>query len=251
MNLPPSLLNRSSEVHSSGGLSRLLSLLNDVARISSTDSQVLSEAVSILAQESQEDEEVRTNFSEKRWMRESSETAAREMRERASEYEATMKMASDSDLVVKKKLEDWQGAISVLDGGQFELEKFVPLGKNRNNGDENEAQELSVRALRSSLEDLDDLLESRASSLNEARSVAMHDDVRSNVLIEAGRIVANNSNPGEVVLQPAHFESLFEEEIKKYERFLVEVEDSENEQERLLEEIRVSSRGMVRMVASF
>lgn len=247
MNLPPSLLNRSAEVHSSGGLSRLLSLLNDVDRISQTDSRVLQETSSILDQESKEDEEIRTNFDSKRWGRESSEIATKEMRDKIFEYQNTMKMANDSDLIVKKKLEDWKDAISILDQGERALENFVPLGNNNNgnsfrgSSNENEQQELSVRALRSCLEDLEDLLSSRVTVLNEAKNLARNDDVRPRILNEAARITSRNPNPGEVVLQPSDFESVFEEEIKKYERFLIEVEDSETEQERLLEEIRVSS----------
>ena len=121
MGLPPSLLRRHEEVVAEGGISRLHSIAEDVARIAHTDADILAEAVSILDQEAREDEQMRASFSSERWPRPPSTEAAAELRAQAQRYADTLRQAASSDIVVRQKLDDWDDLIGVLSRGVVSL----------------------------------------------------------------------------------------------------------------------------------
>ena len=94
----------------------------------------------------------------------------------------------------------------------------------------------SVRPLRASLEDLDDLIAHRSALVAEARHLASSDDVRPAVLQEATKLAHGGS--GDV--KPEWFESLFEQSLGKYDSVKQDMDAETSRQERLLEQIRVS-----------
>jgi len=93
----------------------------------------------------------------------------------------------------------------------------------------------SVRPLRASLEDLDDLIAHRAELIAEARRIAAADDVRPQVLQEATKLAHGGS--GDV--KPEWFEGVFDKSMSKYDGIKQDLENETARQERLLERIRV------------
>ncbi len=93
----------------------------------------------------------------------------------------------------------------------------------------------SVRALRSALEDLEDMHTERSRIVADAKRTAEQDDLRPIIVQEATRMAHGGS--GDV--KSEWFENVFEEELKKYGRFVSELEDNQKRQEELLAEIRV------------
>ncbi len=241
--IPPSLLRKGEEIRLDGGVPKLKRLAADVAKIASTDDAMLRETLAILDQEATEDAQVRSTFSEQRWTRPASEEAAHQYRSQHAEFRRTLDQAMRSDAIVREKLSDWEDAIDVLAGGESALNAFIPKpsfsgaargGARGPVGD-------SARALRLALEELDDLQDSRASCVAEAKALGKADDIRPAAMREAGRLAAAGSGAGgNLVVQASEFESLFEEELGKYARFTNEMRNNAAAQEDKLEQIAVS-----------
>lgn len=94
----------------------------------------------------------------------------------------------------------------------------------------------SVRPLRASLEDLDDLINLRSLYLTEARQISAADDVRPAVLQAATKLA--HGGTGDV--KPEAFESIFDKSLEKYDKVRREMQDAGTKQDQLLDQIRVS-----------
>jgi programmed cell death 6-interacting protein len=94
----------------------------------------------------------------------------------------------------------------------------------------------SVRPLRASLEELDDRIANRARIIQDARGLARADDIRPQVLAEAGRMAHGGS--GDV--RAEWFEGIFDKGLEKYEGAKGEMAREEEKQKVLLERLRVS-----------
>ena len=94
----------------------------------------------------------------------------------------------------------------------------------------------SVRPLRASLEDLDDLIAHRASLVTEAKQIAAADDVRPDVLGEATKLAHGGS--GDVKTE--WFEGTFEKSLRKYDQVTADMNAAEGSQESWLARISVS-----------
>ncbi|CBQ68491.1 conserved hypothetical protein [Sporisorium reilianum SRZ2] len=234
MGLPPSLLRKHEEVVAEGGLQRLQRIAHDVARIAATDRDTLAEALALIEHEEREDEGVRASFSAQGWGRQSSSEVNGELKAQAAEYHATLVKAAASDEIVRGKLEDWEDLIGVLSGGVGGLEAFVPSSNpslaaaGRGGSD---AQVQAVRALRAELERLDDVLDSRAACVAEAKALAASDDIRPLVMREAATLSST------IEVSAAHFEELFDRQLAHYARFEHDLQVSSTAQAELLERI--------------
>lgn len=230
--LPPSLLRKSEEVQSEGGLKRLEELAGDVARVSTIDQDILREIVSVLKQEESENNNAKQAMQDSLPNRDDQQAAV--FRQKADEYEQTMVQARGSDQLVRDKMREWGEAIAVLGAGQDALMEYVPLQARAVSMDQ--AQNTAVRALRVELEGLDDLVDSRTSVLEEAKALARRHDIRPTIMREAGLIASGSNAPP--LLDAAHFEPLFEREMQPYELLRDEVEASERAQEERLDIVR-------------
>ena len=247
MGLPPSLLRKHEEVVAEGGLERLQRIAHDVARIAATDRDTLAEALALIEHEEREDESVRASFAGQGWGRQSSGEVNRELKAQAAEYHDTLVKAAASDEIVRHKLEDWEDLIGVLGGNVEGLEAFVPSSNpslssgGGSRGSDKQVQ--AVRALRESLEHLDDLLDSRSACATEAKALAASDDIRPLVLREAASLSSSSAPDGEV--SAAEFEELFDRELAKYTRFKADLDASASAQQTLLETIQERNAAFV------
>ena len=257
--IPTALLRKGEEIRLDGGVTKLHRLIEDVAKISRANATILQEAVSVLDKEQAEDSEVRDNFKNTPWTRPASEEAAHQYRSQVAQYQNTLEQARKSDEIVKQKLSDWEDTIDVLSGGevsavadahatqrsltifdhlQRSLESFVPkAGPAGRSG--SSAQTVAASKLRAALEELEDIQDSRAAAVAEAKSTSQADDIRPLAMKEAAKISSESSGQT-LSVQPSHFEPLFRDQIRKYNSFLSEVTRSESAQEAKLEEIAVS-----------
>jgi programmed cell death 6-interacting protein len=230
--LPPSLLRKSEEVQTEGGLQRLETLVEDVGRVSRIDEEIWREIVSILRQEESEDANARQMMQDQHIHRDESQAGL--YRDKMNEYEQTMLQARQSDQVVKDKMNEWSQYIRILGSGQDGLHAYIPLQGAVTSMDA--AQNSAVRALRVELEGLDDLIDSRACLSEEAKVMSKRHDIRPTIMREAGMIASKSNAP--LIIEAAHFEPLFEQEMQGYENLRSEMESSEKEQEERLEIIR-------------
>ncbi|SPO28280.1 related to RIM20 - protein involved in proteolytic activation of Rim101p [Ustilago trichophora] len=252
MGLPPSLLRKHEEVAAEGGLERLQRIAHDVARIATTDRDTLAEALALVEHEEREDESVRASFAGQGWGRQSSSEVNRELKAQAAEYHGTLVKAAASDEIVRRKLEDWEDLIGVLGGNIEGLEAFVPssnpsLSSSGGGSRGSDKQVQAVRALRESLEHLDDLLDSRSACVTEAKAMAGSDDIRPLVMREAASLSSSTNTTGGIAgeVTAADFEELFDRELSKYTRFKLDLDSSASAQESLLDTIKERNTAFV------
>ncbi|WVW85259.1 pH-response regulator protein palA/RIM20 [Kwoniella bestiolae CBS 10118] len=237
--LPPSLLKKAEEVDSAGGVDRIRSLLNEVARLSKANAQSLNEAMDVLDQEATENETLLSRQPELQSSRPPSHIANQPLIATAQQYDATIKQASASDGTVRQKWEEWGHLIDILAGGEDSINDYVPSTSSSQNG--YSSLPPSVRPIRASLEDLDDRISHRARLVNEARNIAAADDIRPAVLTEATRLA--HGGTGDVKTE--WFEDLFGRSLEKYDRIKEEMEAESGKQVALLEQIRGQNESFI------
>ena len=161
----------------------------------------------------------------------------------SNQYDATIKQAVGSDGLVKQKWDEWRQLIEILAGGEVRLHDWTLADPQSDIEDHVPSTSgtagtlpQSVRPLRASLEDLDDLIAHRAELIAEARRIAAADDVRPQVLQEATRLAHGGS--GDV--KPEWFEGVFDKSMSKYDGIKQDLDNETARQERLLERVRVS-----------
>lgn len=230
--LPPVLLRKSEEIRSEGGLERLQALSHDVQKVAKMCRDMWHETSSqVRASPSSSNPMVQAHIEER------NHTQGQAFAEQVEEYGQTIHQASQSDELVQRKVQEWSHTIGVLAGGAETLARYIPGTKDKTST--TGGQGAAVRALRAELEALDDLIDCRTSICEEARAIARKHDVRPSVMREAG-IIASGGSTGAVaplVIEAAHFEPLFEEEMKPYDKMRREMDASEEEQRRLLDVI--------------
>lgn len=165
----------------------------------------------------------------------------------ANSYDGTLKQAGGSDETVRAKWAEWQKRIEILAGGEVRhhllyLRPLADLYQDDIN-DHVPTTSLthmtlppSVRPLRASLEQLDDLIAHRATLVSEAKQINKNDDIRPKVLQEATKLAHGGS--GDVKTE--WFEGLFEESLRKYDEVKGDMDREVERQEGLLGQIRVS-----------
>ena len=89
------------------------------------------------------------------------------------------------------------------------------------------------------MERLEDLAADSQDVLERARHSAASEDIRPLVMREAGEI-AQDAPLGQVKIDAAQFEPLFEREMARYEEMLQRINAIGREQEQLLDKIRAS-----------
>ncbi|KAK9722599.1 pH-response regulator protein palA/rim20, variant 2 [Basidiobolus ranarum] len=230
--LPPSLLAKADEVRSEGGVTHLNSLIQTIKDLASQDSYLLDEAFASLTQEAEDDEEMRSQFSD-RWARPSSKSLTANLTEQGQKFKQTLESAGKSDSIVRAKLESWKKFIDLLSGSRTELERAVPT-LNGPSGIDNDL----VGQLQALLYEMDEKIKARKKLVSEIRGFAEQDDIGPSLLRATVAISANASSPI-VNIETAHFEDLFSQELGKYDHYIELVKEESVAQEELLENLKV------------
>lgn len=121
---------------------------------------------------------------------------------------------------------------------QDELEMAVPsstvsLSANKADARNPNSAQAHARQLRVLLESLNDVQRSRAQLVARATRLADSEDITPRVLKAAAAIERW------VEVQPSMFEDVLDEELAKYEKFRVEIEEGEQKQGRILNSVKV------------
>ncbi|EPQ54076.1 BRO1-domain-containing protein [Gloeophyllum trabeum ATCC 11539] len=225
--LPPSLLKKSEEVRLADGPAWIETSVEAVKRLAARNTEVLNEALDILDQEAEEDEDFqRDNPS----IRPPSHEANKDLISKADRYRAILSQAVESDEVVRRKWDDWERNIIELTWDKEDLEASIPSSTGRA-ATSNQTQ-ANARALRVLLENLDDVIRTRSQLVERARRLAEADDIKPRILKVAGNIAQWKE------VTPAMFENDFDEELAKYEKFRQGIDDAEKQQQELLTAIK-------------
>ncbi|KAJ7284953.1 BRO1-like domain-containing protein [Mycena rebaudengoi] len=231
--LPSSLLHKAEQVRLEDGPAKIEASIADVQRLAQQDTNILDEAMDILDNEATEDEAIQKDPS---FNRPPSHEANSDLIEKERRYRDILLRAAASDETVRQKWDEWEGNIVQLTADEAELEAAVPSStiskSGRSSSEAAEALKHS-RALRVALEALDSLHRELQDFVRRAQSLADADDIYPRVLSAASGL----EKLAEV--KPEMFEDVSDEELAKYDKFLLEVAKSEGKQAELLSTIEL------------
>ncbi|KAI0367789.1 BRO1-domain-containing protein [Pilatotrama ljubarskyi] len=237
--LPPSLLKKAEEVRLESGPERIETYIRDVQALAQHVSSLLDEAMDILDQEADEDEALRQGerqISD----RQPSIEANRDLVAKQQQYRAVLEQARESDALVRQKWEEWEESVTQLTWPEAELDQSIPSSTvsvgGRTNSSAPEPTAVHARALRMLLERLDDLSKARADIVARVDRLASSDDITQRIAKAASAMEQW------VNVQPAMFEDILEEEMCKYDKYRVQLEDNGEKQDELLRSLKARER---------
>ncbi|KAF8183916.1 ALIX V-shaped domain binding to HIV-domain-containing protein [Pholiota molesta] len=224
--LPPSLLRKAEEVRLEDGPARIEASLEDVTKLAHHDQAILEDALDILDSEASEDEAARKESYE----------ANVELTEKASRYRSILSQAAESDELVRQKWDDWEESISELTLDEAILEASIPsttVSPTATSTAQGKKTREHARQLRVKLEELDTLSQDREQIVHRARSLVEADDIQPRIMKASSGLerLADTT--------PDMFEDISDEELAKYDKFLLEMDDVARKQSELLSNIEV------------
>ncbi|KAB5591907.1 PH-response regulator protein PalA/RIM20 [Ceratobasidium theobromae] len=233
---PPSLLRRSEEIRSMGGVDSLQLQVDQVQTLGQTTGSILEEAFDILDNEASEDETFFAQLPEGGTQIATqsgyfaSQLANKDLIGKGNSYRQILENAASSDATVRNKWEEWEENVAVLCSSQEEMEEVIPSHLTSQSPESTQAHTYA-RAIRAALEDLEDLRSTRARCSESARQRASTDDIKPRIAREAAGLARW------VEVKPAMFESTIEEELGKFDRYKESVEAGRAKQVELLAKV--------------
>ncbi|KAG6814606.1 hypothetical protein H0H92_000135 [Tricholoma furcatifolium] len=230
--LPPSLLRKAEEVRQEDGPTKIEVSLEDVQRLAQQDQAILDEAMDILDNEASEDEAARKYTKLERLP---SHHANVELTVKEKRYRTILSQAAASDETVRQKWDDWEENIVQLTWSEEDLEASIPsstLSSSAVPTAQGRETQTQARALRVQIEALDDVHRTREQLIRRAQALAAADDISQRVM----RVASGFARLAEVT--PAMFEDVSDEELAKYDKFLVEMSEIGQRQGAILAEIQ-------------
>ncbi|KAF8923241.1 pH-response regulator protein palA/rim20 [Dissophora ornata] len=232
--LPPTLISHIDEIVAEGGTRSLLVQLETVQTLSTKNAAILDEVFEALQQEEEEDEAMRQRF-QGRWNRPTSASLTTSFVEEGNRHMRTMETAKKSDQDVKRKLDmvlrDWGKPLGLLSSGRAEVERAVPSTTNAPGTFDPEL----VHLLQSLMEEGDGIIKARRIKMEEIKRLADEDDIGPALAAITNRLTANSSA---VKIEPAHFEALFQEQLRKYDGYKRMIREEKATQDDLLNAIQ-------------
>ncbi|OBZ72455.1 pH-response regulator protein palA/RIM20 [Grifola frondosa] len=230
--LPPSLLKKAEDVRLETGPSKIETLIQDVRTLAKHSVEILDEAMDILDQEAEEDEVFRAEHPADRLP---SQDANEELTGKEQRYRSILDQAGSSDELVRQKWDEWEKNIVQLTWSEAELEACVPsstVSFPRRSATGTTPTQIHARALRVMLETLDDITQARGECVTRANHLAASEDITPRILKAAAAVERW------VEVQPSMFEDVLDEELAKYDKFRVGIDEGEQKQSELLESIK-------------
>lgn len=137
--------------------------------------------------------------------------------------------AQKADQIVYSKLETWAKIIDVLALPEDELENSVPGA-----GGSDDANHELVDRLRELVNEMDDQLIKRRQIGDRAKKTSNGDDISPALLRKAAQLTSKSPV---VKIDPAQFEELFVDELRKYDVYLMEIDRQDERQGQILREM--------------
>ncbi|KAG5728797.1 hypothetical protein E4T56_gene6254 [Termitomyces sp. T112] len=230
--LPPSLLRKAEEIRLEDGPTKIEVSIEDVQRLAQQDQAILDEAMDILDNEASEDEAARKFSTLDRLP---SHEANVELITKEKRYRTILMQAAASDETVRQKWDEWEQKIVELTWDEGDLETSIPsstISSSAATTTQGRETQNHARALRVQIEALDDLHRTREQLVRRVQTLAAADDIRGRVT----KVAAGFARLAEVT--PAMFEDVSDEELAKYDKFLVEMSDTRQRQVAIIAEIQ-------------
>eukprot|EP01119_Soliformovum_irregulare_P009995 TRINITY_DN2416_c0_g1_i1.p1 TRINITY_DN2416_c0_g1~~TRINITY_DN2416_c0_g1_i1.p1 ORF type:complete len:831 (-),score=256.75 TRINITY_DN2416_c0_g1_i1:39-2456(-) len=213
--VPAPLLEKMKTVKSEGGARLILDFVDTLNKLAEEDQNLLNQSAKILDDEEQDDEAMRSQYSQ-RWSRTPSHTLTANLRQELAKFRGNIDHARKSDGYVLKKFQEHQQYVVKLTGSPQDIQGMIPSG-NAPVGSNPYAN-----ALKQSLALLDRMIAQRATLKTELSNLASRDD-------PTAKLLANIGVTGD--------EEVYASELEKYTPLQSQLRQTFDEQGSLLDRI--------------
>lgn len=128
----------------------------------------------------------------------------------------------------------WAKIIDVLALPEDELEQSLPGTIDEDDKESNGNGTNAVDRLRQLLDEMEDNLIARRQLVDKAKKISSADDISPALLKKAAQLTAKSPV---VKIDPAQFEELFVEELRKYDSILMEIDRQDERQTQILRDL--------------
>ncbi|KAL8651695.1 MAG: hypothetical protein Q9210_003103, partial [Variospora velana] len=239
LGLPPSLTTHAEEIRQQDGLHKLQRAMHEIRKLKANDETMYQEGVGLLKTEAAEDDKARSKHGTARWTRQPSHQAAEKLYAQVKEIDGYLRSAASSDELVRSKFKDCESAIQILSGTKMDLESSVPSSRRATL---TPAVEEAADNLRSALNDVNQLERRRKRIMQQMREKVKNDDINSAILAETARF--EREYPMQKI-EPAMFESLFEDRLEQYEEDRRVVSEEKESQSQLVVRIQEANAAFI------
>ncbi|KAI7861408.1 BRO1-like domain-containing protein [Spinellus fusiger] len=229
--LPDALLKQAGEVRSSGGSQALYEMWDRMQQASLKNLEILEEAFNALDDEHETDE-LQRNLYRERWVRPESHVLTSQWVDHGQRHRMTLLSAQKADQTVRAKLNAWAKIIDVLVLKEEELKSSVLDAYEAEDALEPSPTKIALDALEQLIRDIETLQKEQRSVMEQAKRTFNADDISPLLLKKAAQLTAKSPT---AKIEPAEFENLFLNELRKYDSYLMTVDEQEERQRRLLQ----------------
>ncbi|KAI9318569.1 BRO1-like domain-containing protein [Dichotomocladium elegans] len=227
--LPSHLRAQAAEVREEGGSQALFDMWEKVQKASAKNLEILEEAFNALDEEQENDELFRSQYREQ-WTRPESHVFTTELVNQGQQHRNTLMSAQKADQIVYSKLEMWAKIIDILALSEEDLEQSVPAHSEDGTLSGREA----IEHLKRLLGEMEEHLITRRQLIDRAKKISNADDISPVLLRRAAQLTAKSPI---VKIDPAQFEELFADELRKYDDILMQVDRQDERQSQILREL--------------
>lgn len=239
LGLPGTLVQHAEEIRQADSLSRIQRSFADIDKLRATDRAIFDEGKSLLAAEEEEDQRLRMKYGTQRWMRPSSkeDPQGAKLWKQATDVEGYFASSTSSDALVRDKYLAVENTLAILAGSDRSLMDAIPQSRKT---EVTETVKPVLGRLRSAYNDIQRLESRRRRRAEALREKAKADDIKPDIMKEAGRLERTYPN---TQIVPAHFEDFFEKRLDSmYEADLAQIEKEAAEQDRMLADVTRANR---------
>ncbi|KAG1118538.1 hypothetical protein G6F42_013178 [Rhizopus arrhizus] len=224
--LPESIMQQAAEVRSGGGSQALYDMWEQVQKASSKNADILEDAFNALDEEHEADEALRSRYTTE-WQRPESHILTQQLAAQGQKHRQTLTSAQKADLIVRNKLDTWANIIDVLCLTREELENSIPSSEGNSPSD-------SLMRIKKLVQDMNQHMRVRKDLADQARKASNADDISPALLKKAAELTAKSPI---IKIEAAQFEDLFVDELRKYDKFIMTVDQEDEQQSTILRQL--------------
>lgn len=174
------------------------------------------------------------------WKRPESHVLTQQLAAQGQKHRQTLTSAQKADLIVRNKLDTWANIIDVLTLTREELEGSIPTDDVSTTPTADHPQlrqEDSLVRIKRLIEDMNQHMRIRKDLIDQAKKASNADDISPALLKKAAELTAKSPI---VKIEAAQFEELFVDELRKYDDFLMTVDQEDEQQNTILRQLNES-----------
>ncbi|KAF2863983.1 BRO1-domain-containing protein [Piedraia hortae CBS 480.64] len=239
LGIPPTVASHAQEVRQANGIHKINATISHTMKLKQDNQSVFNEGVDVLRKEATEDDTARRRFGTEQWQRPIGREAQPSLYEKVDELQSYFEQANETDVRVQKKLRQCESLVRLLGGSDRDLEDYVPSSRRANL---TAKVERAAVKLRETMDEWNRFERRRRQKILTLKNKVSDDDIKPDLLRIASQL--ERENPMQPIAA-SHFESLFDERLRKYDPDLEGIRSEESTQKQILQKIQDANREFV------